>query len=200
VRRSDERSMSQKLVKYGRFLVSEGFVQGTWGNLSVRLSPAYMMITPSGRDYNRLEASDMVKVDLATLTHSEGKTPSSEKALHAGIYQARDDVGAIIHTHSRYCSVFAAARKPLQIETPELMEVAGELIYIADYAASGSDKLTKNVLKALGGRAGCILSNHGMIACGEDLEKAFRICEAMEKAAEEYIESRMKRLEDKRTL
>lgn len=200
MRRSDEKSMSQKLVKYGKLLVSKGFVQGTWGNLSVRLSTSYMMITPSGRDYTGLEAQDMVKVDLATLTHSEGKTPSSEKALHAGIYQAREDVGAIIHTHSRYCSIFAAAGKPLQIESPELIKIAGELIYIADYAASASGKLTKNVVKALGERSGCIMSNHGMIACGEDLETAFRICEAMEKAAEEYIESRMKRLEEKDTL
>ena len=73
----------------------------------------------------------------------------------------------------------------------ELTKITGELIYISDYAYAGSRKLTKNVVKALGDRSGCIISNHGMIACGKDLQDALEICLAMEKAAEQYIEARI---------
>jgi len=59
----------------------------------------------------------------------------------------------------------------------ELTKITGELIYISDYAYAGSRKLTKNVVKALGDRSGCIISNHGSLA--------------MEKAAEQYIETRI---------
>ena len=73
----------------------------------------------------------------------------------------------------------------------ELAKITGELIYISDYAFAGSRKLTRNVVKALGDRSGCIISNHGMIACGKDLKEVLDICLAMEKAAENYIETRI---------
>ena len=73
----------------------------------------------------------------------------------------------------------------------ELAKITGELIYISDYVYVGSRKLTKNIVKALGDRSGCIISNHGMIACGKNLQEALDICLAMEKAAEQYIEARI---------
>lgn len=190
MRRNDEWQSRYSLAEYGKKLIDLGLVQGTWGNLSVRLSPNYMLTTPSGLDYKSIDGSDMVKVAIKTLTYGNGNIPTSEKGMHAGIYEKRADVGAIIHTHSKYCSIFAAARKPLQVLDEELAKVTGELIYISDYANAGSRKLTKNVVKALGSRSGCIIANHGMLACGKDLEEALNICLAMEKAAEQFIESR----------
>ena len=185
-----ELASREAIIRYGKRMLEEGLVQGTWGNLSVRLSPVYMLTTPSGRDYNSIRADDTVKVDIKTLTHENGKTPTSEKAMHAVIYEAREDVGAIIHTHSTYASIFAASGKPLQIMNPALREVGGELVYIADYGPSGSRKLAQNVIRALGPRHAVILFHHGMLAVGADIEEAFRVCRAVEQAAKEYIDAR----------
>ena len=191
MRKNDEWQSRRSMAEYGRKLLELRLVQGTWGNISVRLSANYMLVTPSGLDYKMIDGSDMVKVAIKTLTYGDGNAPTTEKGLHAGIYESRSDIGAIIHTHSKYCSIFAAARKPLQVLDEELAKITGELIYISDYAYAGSRKLTKNVVKALGDRSGCIISNHGMIACGKDLQEALDICLAMEKAAEQYIEARI---------
>lgn len=106
---ADEKYLREALVRCGKALVEKGLVQGTWGNISVRLDEKYMLTTPSGLDYMRLTPDDMVKVDIDTLKYEGDKKPTSEKGLHGAIYKNREDIGAVIHTHSKYCSVFAAA-------------------------------------------------------------------------------------------
>lgn len=98
-------------MDYGKQLVTSGLVQGTWGNLSVRLDDTYMLVTPSGLDYARLTPADMVKVNMRTLAYEGDLKPTSEKSLHAAIYHNRPDIGGIIHTHAKYCCVYAAARR-----------------------------------------------------------------------------------------
>lgn len=186
------------LVDYGNKIVQKGLVQGTWGNLSVNLGDGTMLTTPSGLDYDSLAPEDMVVVNTKTLRYDKGgNNPTSEKSLHAGIYEVRPNVGAIVHTHSKYCSVFAACQMPLEIIDDSLKETIGSgVIYIADYGRSGTDKLTENVIKSLDERNGCILSNHGMIACGKDLEEAFQIAMSMEEAARQLINHRLANMVD----
>ncbi len=201
---SREFALRQMLVDYGKKLVAEDLVQGTWGNLSVRLDEAHMLVTPSGIDYMSLSAGDMVKVDINTLEYEGNLKPTSEKGLHAKIYRDRPEIGGVIHTHSKYCSVFAAAHKNLHVLTPNLengeldslnaadAEVPAEFIgfldpvKLAKYALPGTKGLVKNTADAISGNYGAIMSNHGMIACGSDLPEAFTNCvglEALAKAA-----------------
>jgi L-fuculose-phosphate aldolase len=173
--------------------VETGLVQGTWGNLSIRLDNQYMLVTPSGLDYSRLTAEDMVKVDMSTMKHEGGLKPTSEKGLHAAVYKQRPDIGAVVHTHSRCCSIFAAAHADLNLAdaSDDARAVFGSTVHLAKYAKAGTDKLAKNTVDALGRGMGAIMANHGMIACGADMETAFTNCQLLEKTAGEYIESRL---------
>ena len=72
-----EQTLREQLVEYGIKLVESGLVQGTWGNISVRLDDKYMLTTPSGLDYTRLTAEDMVKVDIQTLKHQPKNSEAS---------------------------------------------------------------------------------------------------------------------------
>ncbi len=221
------------MVSFGKKLIEKKMVQGTWGNLSVRLDGSeedYMLVTPTGLDYDSLGPEDMVKVEIETGRYerrdSDGNKkpnkPTTEMNLHAGIYKSRPDVGAIIHTHSKYCSVFAACNMPLEvIDTYLAEEVAADIVHIADYAPSGSDELNANVVKALGGyikdedmesvdelhavftgmfygRKGCLIANHGMVAVAADLDGALEVAEAMEEAARKLINQRLTRLVEKK--
>ena len=176
--REDE--LREKLCEYGKKLVATGLVQGTWGNLSIRLDDTYMLVTPSGLDYTRLTAADMVKVNINTLKYEGNLKPTSEKGLHAAVYKQRPDAGAVIHTHSKYCCVFAAAERPLRINDPEMKKIFGTQVELAAYALPGTKKLMKNTVKALGQNFGCIMSHHGMAACGADIETAFDNCVKLE--------------------
>lgn len=189
----DEREGRELLVEYGHKLLDCGLVQGTWGNISVRLDDKYMLTTPSGLDYDRVTPDDMVKVTIKTLKYEGELKPTSEKALHAGVYALRPEVGAVIHTHSKYCSIFAAARMPLEVEDAELACDIGNVLKVAEYGLPGTSKLTKNTIKALGSAAGCIMANHGMLCCGPDIAQTFDICGKIEQAAMEYVNSRWER-------
>lgn len=187
----DEREGREFLVEYGHKLLETGLVQGTWGNLSVRLDDRFMICTPSGLDYERVSPEDMVLVEIETLDWQGVQKPTSEKALHGGIYASRPEVGAVIHTHSKYCSIFAAAEMPLEVEDPELARDIGSGLKIARYGLAGTKKLTRNTLTALGSASGCIMSHHGMICCGADIADCYDKCCKIEEAARRYIDSRL---------
>ena len=196
---SPEAILRRQLVDYGRRLVASGLVQGTWGNLSVRLDDTYMLTTPSGLDYMRLTPADMVKVNLHTLEYEGALKPTSEKGLHAAIYQNRPDAGAIIHTHAKYCSVYAAARRDLPVpasaeslQTPSLQNEKSipfsDPVKLAAYALPGTKALMKNTAAAVGSNSGAIMAGHGMIVCGKDLETAFQNGQQLEAIAEASLQ------------
>ena len=182
-----EETLRAQLVNYGKQLVASGLVQGTWGNLSARLDDTYMLVTPSGLDYARLTPVDMVKVNIRTLEYEGGLKPTSEKSLHAAIYQNRPDIGGIIHTHSKYCCVYAAARRDLPIPADRQTAFQSP-IKLAPYAPPGSKALTKNTAAAVGDNYGAIMAGHGMIACGRDLTAAFQNCKQLEAIAEASLQ------------
>lgn len=182
-----EAVLRAQLVDYGKQLVACGLVQGTWGNLSARLDDTYMLATPSGLDYTRLTPADMVKVNIRTLEYEGSLKPTSEKGLHAAIYQNRPDIGGIIHTHSKYCSVYAAARCDLPV--PEsLPSPFHDPVKLAGYALPGTKALMKNTAAAVGDNYGAIMSNHGMIVCGQDLAAAFQNGKQLEDIAEASLD------------
>lgn len=181
-----EQKLRQELVDYGKKLLERGLVQGTWGNISVRLDEKYMLVTPSGLDYTRLTADDMVKVEIDSLKHEGDTKPTSEKGLHAAIYKNRGDIGAIIHTHSKYACVFAAANKDMPI-LAEYRDIFGDSIKSAAYALPGTKALAKNTAYALGQNFGVIMANHGMAACGASIEDAFENCCKIEENGRIYL-------------
>lgn len=182
-----ERAIREGIVAYGKRLQQEGLLQGTWGNLAVRLDETYMLCTPSGLDYRALKPEDIVKVELATLSYGDQRKPTSEKRLHRDVFAARADVGAVIHTHAKQCGVFAAARKSICCIEGEMQHLIGEEMRCAGHALPSTKKLSKVALKALGNRNGCLLMNHGVICCGADLESAYLACEASEVAAGQQL-------------
>lgn len=171
----EESELRTQLVAYGNKLVEKKLVQGTWGNLSVRLDRENMLVTPSGIDYALLEPADMVKVNIHTLKAEGGNKPTSELELHAELYKAREDVGAVVHTHSEYAGVFACACRgiPVEAKDEEGRKVFGGMIPVAEYALPGTHALAVNTASALGTGTAAVMAHHGMAVCGETLDEAF---------------------------
>ena len=89
----------KEIIEGGLRLVKEGLVARTWGNISIRVDDTYMLITPSGRTYEKLTGDDIVLVNYHTSKHEGEIKPSSEKELHCEIYRTRSKINAVIHTH-----------------------------------------------------------------------------------------------------
>ena len=181
-----EREIRAEIVSYGNRLLDEGLLQGTWGNLAVRLDETHMLCTPSGLSYRLLAPDDIVKVELYTLAYGEQRKPTSEKRLHRDIFACCADVGAVIYTHAKRCGVFAAARKSIRIDG-EQQRLIGDEMRCAGHALPSTKKLSRVAIQALGNRNACLLMNHGVICCGEDLERAYLACKAAEAQAGSHL-------------
>lgn len=177
----EEMLLRELIVSFGKKLVEENLVQGTWGNISVRLGKREILVTPSGIDYDRITPQAIVKIDIHNERYEGELKPTSEKNLHLECYKRRSDINAIIHTHSTYACVFACANKD--------MEYDGINVSCGKYAVPGSRKVAKNTAAALGNGIGAFMANHGMIAVGSDLGEAFRNAVLIEEKAKECLDS-----------
>ncbi|ELP69632.1 class II aldolase/adducin family protein [Streptomyces turgidiscabies] len=158
------------LVATARRTVADGLVVGTSGNVSVRVGDT-VLVTPSGVPYDRLTPEGIVGVDLTGRQILGTLTPTSELPMHLAVYRATD-ARAVVHTHA----VHATAVSTLVRELPLIHYMAGDLggpVRVAPYATYGTEELAGNMLRALAGRAACLLQNHGTIVHGATLDQAY---------------------------
>ena len=96
----------EQIVDYGKKLITCGLTKGTGGNISIAVRDEdLMVISPSGIDYFETEPEDVVVLRISDGSVVEGKRkPSSEHALHRIFYTDRDDIDAVVHTHSTYAT------------------------------------------------------------------------------------------------
>jgi L-fuculose-phosphate aldolase len=175
----------KKVVKKGIEMLATNLTVGTWGNISSRVPEEdYIAITPTGMSYDELLPEDIVILDLEGNIISGTRKPSIEVPLHLSIYNAREDVGAIVHTHSPYATAMAVARKEIPGAVEDLVQIVGGNVRVNEYALPGTKQLGINTAKAMEGRNAVLLANHGMLGAGRNLEEAFRVCQVVEKSAQ----------------
>ena len=162
-----------------------GLSFGRTGNVSTRTTLGFL-ITPSGIAYEDLQAEDLNEMDMAGNIIAGSLKPSTEWYMHRAIYQAREDVNAIVHVHSPYATGVACTRKPIPGFHYMVTVLGGGSIPCAEYATFGTEELAGNVLDALADNMACLLANHGQIALGEDLDTAFRYAGEVESLAQQY--------------
>jgi len=177
-------SARESIVAMGKELIERKLVAGSWGNISVKITEGVYAVTPSGRGYANQKPEDIVIVDDACKTLDGELTPSSESKLHTAIYNACPEAKAIIHTHSIYASALAAMRKPVPAIIEDIVQIIGGRVECAEYALPGTQELADNAVKAMNGRKGVLLANHGAVCWGKDLADALMVCEILEKAAQ----------------
>ena len=185
----DIQEAKQKIWEAGKRLLAEGLVKGTWGNISLRVDPKTMVITPSGREYQDLKPEEIVEVNILTYEYKGKIKPSTEFKMHAEIFKKRTLINAVIHTHPPSASTVAAARREVPPVLDDMAQIIGPTVRVADYARSSTKKINKVALKALQGRMACLLANHGAVCLGRDLEEAFVVSQVLEKACRAFIEA-----------
>ena len=190
-----EMAARQEMVKVGLQLLERNLVQGTWGNISVRLDDQFMLVTPSGLEYDLLTPCDMVRVDMHTLAFEGRLNPTSEKLIHAELLKAKADVRCIIHTHPVNGSVFAAAHSPLVVADEADRKLLGGDVAVAEYGPPGSKRLAKAVINAIQGNKACLMKNHGILVCGASIEDTLEKCETLERLAGSQINKLITHLE-----
>lgn len=167
-----------------------GLVAAAAGNVSRRVGETHIAITPSSVPYETMTADQIVLVDLATgAALPSAHPPSYELPMHLGIYRARPDVGAIVHTHAPFVTTLSVLHRPLPPVIDEMVVHLGGTIEVSDYAFTGTDLVATNVLRVLGDRNGVLLANHGNVCIGRTLDEAMHVALVMEAAARVYVQA-----------
>ncbi len=164
-----------------------GLNQGTSGNISVRYGDQ-MLISPSAIKYERMqpEMIAVLPVEGDYGTWDGPLKPSTEWRFHLDILRSRPDVGAIVHLHSPFATILAICRKNIPACHYMIAAFGGDDIRCSGFACYGTKALSDEALKALDGRNGCLLGNHGMIAIGATLDKAIWLAIELETIAKQY--------------
>ncbi len=182
----EDKKIAQDIKDAGERLLAENLVQGTWGNIGVRIDDQYMFATPSGIDYVMLQPEQMAKVNMDTLEWTGTNKATSEKGVHAILMKNDKNINATIHTHPFYGCILAAMGKSMPV--PEkYQDVLGKEIPCAKAALPGTNALVKNVAAAIGDAPACFMAHHGVMVRGKDLDDAFAICRALEDACHDYL-------------
>ena len=184
----------QDVADAARRMADLGLVVGTAGNVSARVprdsGEDLMAVTPSGVPYSGMTAGDIVIADFDIDPLEGDLPPSSESMLHVGIYRARPDIQAVMHTHSVYSSVLAVLGIDLPSVIDEVVVYVGGEVRVSDYAFPGTKELSANVCAALGPRKAAFIANHGAVAVGKSLDDSLDICLLVERASQIYVTAR----------
>jgi L-fuculose-phosphate aldolase len=182
----------QRVVEYCRRLGASGLTPGTSGNISVRNTAEQLVaISPSSMDYGLLGPADVVVLDLEGTVVDGGRRPSTEFEMHLGCYRTRDDIGAVVHTHSPRATTLAV----LGWDLPAVHYMLGlsgvAAVRCAPYYLFGTPELAAAAVEHMGSGYACLLRNHGVLAAGPDIGHAWGVAEQLEFCAGLYLRARM---------
>ena len=179
-----------QIIEYSLKLNSTNLSPLRSGNISLRGKEGYKegyLITPSGKKYESLKPEDIVFMGL---NDDEKKVstnkPSSEWRFHRDIYTNKKEARAIVHAHSPHATAVSSHGKPIPPFHYMIALAGGDDIKCAEYATFGTEELSKNVIKALENRSACLMSNHGQVAFGKNLEDAFELAQEIENICHQY--------------
>lgn len=176
----------------GKLLYDRGYVAANDGNLSMKVEPDRLLVTPSGVSKGRLTPDMLLLTDLEGNVLEGNRHPSSETKMHLAVYRGRPDVGAVVHAHPPVSTAFAVCRRGM--ETPYLSELVtglGAVPCTPSFAMLSTDQVPRSVEPYLADHCAVLLANHGALTWGEDLWEAFDRMETVEHTAKILLNARL---------
>ncbi|MGN0184311.1 MAG: class II aldolase/adducin family protein [Aristaeellaceae bacterium] len=175
------------LVEMARKAYADKMFAATSGNLSIYdRENGRMYITPGSYPYEIMTPEDAMVIDLDGNILEGVHKPSSEWRMHAAVYRSNETVNAIVHTHSPYATAFAINNMSIPVVLYEIAFFLGGDIPCAEGALPGTDAVGENCVKVLKDRYGCLMGNHGALAVGDTLDRAYTRAVYIEDAAKAY--------------
>jgi L-fuculose-phosphate aldolase len=188
---SSESSLRADIVEVGRRMYARGYTASNDGNISVRLGPDRLLMTPKSVCKGFMTPDMMCITDLEGRKLQGDRDPSSEMLMHLEVYRQRPDVQAVVHAHPPTATGFAVAGIPLdRAVLAEVLTTLGS-IPIAEYATPSTRELPEAVRKYIKAHDGMLLANHGALTVGTDLFGAYYKMETIEHFAKISLVARL---------
>ena len=181
------RYLEEKKEMIARFrkLYESGMINMFEGNITVRM-PDCVLVTPSQMEKDRITPEMIIEMDMdGNIIGNPPSKPSSEYKMHLAVYRLREDLKAIVHTHSAHATSFAVAGQPVRGNMAEIFMFFGGEIPVCSYGAPGSDAIYADFPRFFvqEDKDAVLLANHGVVTAGKSLADAYSRTEAAEKLA-----------------
>jgi L-fuculose-phosphate aldolase len=188
---SSESTLRADIVEVGRRMYARGYTASNDGNISVRLGPDRLLMTPKSVCKGFMTPDMMCITDLEGRKLQGDRDPSSEMLMHLEVYRQRPDAQAVVHAHPPTATGFAVAGIPLdRAVLAEVLTTLGS-IPIAEYATPSTRELPEAVRKYIKAHDGMLLANHGALTVGADLYGAYYKMETIEHFAKISLVARL---------
>lgn len=150
----------------------------------------HVVVTPSGLDYERLTADDMIVTDMA-MNMVEGRyRPSVALNLWTGFMRARPELYAVVHTHSPYATAFSLVYQSIPVITETMADWFGQPVPVTRYLSVEDPEFPTLPVEVMGDGYAVLLGNHGPITVGKTLKHALERAVTLEEAARTYMIAR----------
>lgn len=177
------------LVEVGRRLYARQLIGGNEGNLSVRVGDT-LFVTPAGVCKGFLDPTMIVRTDLAGKPLDGGRA-STEILMHTAVYRRRPDVTAVVHAHPPTATAFAVANIPLdRALIAEAVVTLGE-VPVIPYGMPSTSELAASVESAICSAQAVLMANHGALAVGDSIWRAWERMETLEQLAKIAVTTRL---------
>ncbi|HWI61545.1 MAG TPA: class II aldolase/adducin family protein [Symbiobacteriaceae bacterium] len=180
VRYISDSEAKRMIVEIGKRMFLKGYVAANDGNISIRVGPNTIWVTPTGVSKGYMEPDMMVKLDLDGKMISGDRKESSEVMMHLRVYNENPEVMAVVHAHPPVATSFSVAGIPL--DRPILTEAVLTLgsVPIAPYATPGTEEVPDSITPFCRSHKAILLANHGAVAWGRDVVEAYYRLESVE--------------------
>ncbi|HBY68779.1 MAG TPA: L-ribulose-5-phosphate 4-epimerase [Flavobacteriaceae bacterium] len=189
--------IKKDVLMANRWIVEKGLVDLTWGNVSYcDRDNQLIYIKPSGVKLSSASPGDISCIDFQE-NLIDGLKCSVDTPTHVEIYKAFDDTRCVIHTHSKYATIFAQAN----MEIPCLGTTHADYFYgnipcvpcpNHTEIESAYEKFTGKSITSFYNEKNivynevqaCLVSGHGPFVWGNTIEKALENAQVLEIVAE----------------
>jgi L-fuculose-phosphate aldolase len=174
---------AEDVLAAAKQMLRDGLVEGTAGNISGRMADGTVCLTPSSVAYETMTLEDLVVVDLDGNVVSGHRSPTTEKDLHLSVLRGCPEIGAVIHTHAVYATMFALAHEPIPAVIEEVVVYLGGDIPCCEYKGTGTRELGDEVASHLVTHGAALVANHGLVTCAATPAKALHNAALAERTA-----------------
>ena len=164
----------------------KGLVSASGGNISYKIKENLFLISPTNIALGRINYKDFVKINGDLEILSGNAKPSKEVLMHMAVYERRNRVSCVMHTHPIFATSFTVRNEkiPMVTVTAELKIIDTPIVEYANPGSFELKEMVKNKLKETDDNiTNLILRCHGILTFGERIEQAFNTTELIEDTA-----------------
>jgi L-fuculose-phosphate aldolase len=188
----NETEARDEIIRVMRIVTTQGLVRSSDGNIAVRLDENHFLVTPSGLYKMTMEPEDLLIVDWQNqvVKGRPGLKPTSELLMHLEAFRLRPDIGATLHAHPLYATSLTIVGQDFPLDIIPEVPIALGCVPIAEYATPGTPAMAASIRGPISQSNAILLSHHGSLTVGKDLEEALIALERMEHTAHSYFIAR----------